>query len=53
MHALVRRLLTHKGACMTVVCRCVEALARAGEYDKGMLHKAVAMFEVRAARRVS
>ncbi|KZT69354.1 glycoside hydrolase family 15 protein [Daedalea quercina L-15889] len=24
---------------------CVEALARAGEYDKAMLHKAVAMFE--------
>lgn len=25
--------------------RCIEALARAGEYDKAMLNKAVAMFE--------
>lgn len=26
--------------------RCIEALARAGVYDKPLLHKAVAMFEV-------
>ena len=26
--------------------RCVEALARAGEYDKALLTRAVSMFEV-------
>ena len=26
--------------------RCIEALTRAGEYDKAMLTKAVSMFEV-------
>ena len=28
---------------------CVEALARAGEYDKALSNRAVAMFEVRAS----
>lgn len=27
--------------------RCVEALTRAGEYDRSLLQRAVAMFEVR------
>ena len=29
--------------------RCIEALARAGEYEKPLLNKAIAMFEVRRA----
>ena len=31
---------------LIMVCRTVEALARAGEYDKPLFRKAVAMFEV-------
>lgn len=38
---------TWSGFRLTSFCRTIEALARAGEYDKGMLAKAVGMFEVR------
>lgn len=33
--------------CLYMLSRCVEALTRAGKYDRSFLHKAVAMFEVR------
>ena len=36
--------------CFSMMSRCIEALARAGEYDRAMLNRAVAMFEVRIIR---